>query len=333
MQNAAQRARAAGEWRSAAVPTWCSGCGNYKVLESLERVLAGTGWQRGEVCLVGGIGQAAKTVQYASANYIHGLHGRALPTALGVKLANHRLKVIAVGGDGDMYGEGGGHLVHALRRNIGVICLVHNNGVYGLTKGQPAPTSERGFATKAQPGGTLLPAFNPMAAAIAAGGTFVARAFAGDGPRLERVLADAFAHRGFALVDILQPCVTYNRVNTYQWFSERVYDLQGEGHDSSNVESALARAWDWPGGDRGAADHAKGEKPKAKGQNARGTSGEVSMQNAEGSAQVEERIPTGVFLRVQRAVYEEQLPALGERALTEQATDPAVLARVIEEFR
>lgn len=284
-----------GEWRSTAVPTWCPGCGNYKVLESLERALAQAGWRREDICLVGGIGQAAKIVQYFNTNYIHGLHGRALPTALGVKLANHRLKVIAVGGDGDMYGEGGGHLVHALRRNIGIVCLVHNNGVYGLTKGQPAPTASPGLVTRAQPGGTLVPAFNPLAAAIAAGGTFVARGFAGDGPGLERILAAAFAHRGFALVDVLQPCVTYNRVNTYQWFAERVYDVQSTGHDAADVDSALARAWEWPGNDG--------------------------------------RIPTGVFLRVQRDVYEEQLPALKERALIEQTTDSAALARVIEEFR
>jgi 2-oxoglutarate ferredoxin oxidoreductase subunit beta len=284
-----------GEWRTDAESTWCPGCGNHKVLESLQRVLAASGWLHHDVCLVGGIGQAAKTVQYVNANYLHGLHGRALPAAIGVKLANPKLRVIAVGGDGDMYGEGGNHLVNAVRRNVGVTCLVHNNGVYGLTKGQSAPTAGFGFVTRAQPTGTTLPAFNPIAAAIAAGATFVARGFAGDQGRLERLMAQALKHPGFALLDILQPCVSYNPINTYQWFGERVYDLAESGHDNSDVRAALARALEWPGQD--------------------------------------ERVPCGVFLAGDRPSYEGSLPPLGDRAPVERVFDPAAVDRIIEEFR
>ncbi len=287
--------RASGSWASAVEPTWCPGCGNFAVLDSLLRVLQSSGLEKSQVCLVGGIGQAAKTVRQVDTNWLHGLHGRALAAALGVKLANHRLKVIAIGGDGDMYGEGGNHLVNAARRNIGIVCLAHNNGVYGLTKGQAAPTAALGFATRGVPGGTLQPAFNPLAAAIAAGGTFVARGFAGDGPGLERLLAAALDHSGFALIDILQPCVTYNRVNTYKWYAERVYDLVDKGHDPTDPAAALERALEWPGSDG--------------------------------------PVPIGIFLRLVRPAYESLLPALRERALVDAATDADAVRRIIEEMR
>ncbi|HTW90385.1 MAG TPA: thiamine pyrophosphate-dependent enzyme [bacterium] len=233
-------------WTSSAEVTWCPGCGNFGILNALRQALTESGLEPWQVVVVGGIGQSGKVAQYVGANFLHGLHGRALPHALGVKLANPALKVIAVGGDGDMYGEGGNHLLHAFRRNPDIVCLVHNNGVYGLTKGQAAPTSGYGFATKNRPTGTVLPAFNPLAAGLALGGSFVARGFAGDVKHLSRLIGEALKHKGFGFIDILQPCVTYNLVNTFDWYRTRVYDLALEAHDASDEDKARARVLEWP---------------------------------------------------------------------------------------
>jgi len=233
-------------WSSPAEITWCQGCGNFGILNALKRALVEAKLEPWQVVVVGGIGQSGKVAQYLGANFLQGLHGRAIPAALGVKLANPALKVIAVGGDGDMYGEGGNHLLHAFRRNPDIVCLVHNNGVYGLTKGQVAPTGGPRFATKNRLAGTLVPAFNPLAAGLAMGGSFIARGFAGDLKQLARLIGDALNHKGFGFIDILQPCVTYNRVNTFAWFRERVYDLALEGHDPSDADAARLRALEWP---------------------------------------------------------------------------------------
>jgi 2-oxoglutarate/2-oxoacid ferredoxin oxidoreductase subunit beta len=233
-------------WATSAEKTWCLGCGNFGILDALRAALVAAKLEPWQVVVVGGIGQSGKVAQYLGANFLHGLHGRALPHALGVKLANPELKVIAVGGDGDMYGEGGNHLMHAFRRNFDIVCLVHNNGVYGLTKGQAAPTSGPGMATRNRPLGTLLPAFNPLAAGLAMGGGFIARGYAGDLKQLTRLIGDALKHKGFGFIDILQPCVTFNRVNTFAWYRERVYDLAFEGHNATDVDAARARALEWP---------------------------------------------------------------------------------------
>jgi len=233
-------------WKSAAEVTWCPGCGNFGILNALRQALVAAELEPWQVVVVGGIGQSGKVAQYIGANFLHGLHGRALAHALGVKLANPGLKVIAVGGDGDMYGEGGNHLIHAFRRNPGIVCLVHNNGVYGLTKGQVAPTSGPGFVTRNRPTGSLVPAFNPLAAGLALGGSFIARGFVGNQKHLARLIGEALKHAGFGFIDILQPCVTYNRVNTFAWYRERVYDLALEGHDFTDLSAACARALEWP---------------------------------------------------------------------------------------
>jgi len=233
-------------WTSGAEITWCRGCGNFGILNALKQALAAAGLEPWQVVVVGGIGQSGKVAQYVGANFLQGLHGRALPHAIGVKLANPELKVIAVGGDGDMYSEGGNHLLHAFRRNPDIVCLVHNNGVYGLTKGQIAPTSGPGFATKNRPKGTLVPAFSPLAAGLAMGGSFIARGFAGDLKHLARLICEALNHRGLGFIDILQPCVTYNHTNTFGWYRERVYDLALEAHDPSDADAARARILEWP---------------------------------------------------------------------------------------
>ncbi|UCF31820.1 MAG: 2-oxoacid ferredoxin oxidoreductase [bacterium] len=223
--------------------TWCPGCGNYPLLESLKGALAGLGLDPGEVVVVSGIGQAAKTPHYLRCHMFNGLHGRAVPLATGVKAANRHMTVLAIGGDGDMYGEGGNHFLHAIRRNPDITNLVHNNMVYGLTKGQASPTSPLGMVTPVQVHGVAAEPINPLAVAITVGATFVARAFTGDGEGTVSIIQEAIKHRGYALVDILQPCVTYNRVNTFQWFSERTYHLD-ESHDPRDMMGALKVAMD-----------------------------------------------------------------------------------------
>ncbi len=282
-------------WTSSAEVTWCPGCGNFGILNALKQALVTARLEPWQVVVVGGIGQAGKVAQYVGANFLHGLHGRAIPHALGVKLANPELKVIAVGGDGDMYGEGGNHLLHAFRRNPDIVCLVHNNGVYGLTKGQAAPTSSLGFTTKHRGAGTHMPPFNPLAAGLAMGGSFIARGFAGDAKHLSRLIGDALEHRGFGFVDILQPCVTYNHVNTADWYRKRVYDLELESHDPSDADAARARALEWP---------AEGESVE---------------------------IPIGVFYRSRRAAYE----TCGRpgQSVTNLPFDIGVLKKALEDFR
>jgi 2-oxoglutarate ferredoxin oxidoreductase subunit beta len=195
--------------------------------------------------LVSGIGQAAKLPHYTAANVFNGLHGRAVPAATGIKLANHELEVVLTTGDGDMYGEGGNHFLHAIRRNIGVKIFVHNNQVYGLTKGQASPTSDLGFVTKVQAQGVLSQPFNPLALAIVEDCSFVARSFAGDQEHLRAMMVAALQHRdGLALLDILQPCPTYNRVNTHKWYRDRVRPIP-ESHDPFDRAQALNLAFQW----------------------------------------------------------------------------------------
>ncbi|OQX12550.1 MAG: 2-oxoacid ferredoxin oxidoreductase [Desulfobulbaceae bacterium A2] len=223
------------------VTAWCPGCGNFAILKALKQALVSCDLAPSEVLLVSGIGQAAKTPHYLRANVFNGLHGRSLPVATGAKLANPLLTVIAESGDGCMYGEGGNHFLAALRRNLDLTILVHDNRVYGLTKGQASPTSDQGFVTKAQPHGALVEPFNPLAVAVAMGASFVARGFAGMPEHLADIIARAIRHRGTALVDILQPCVSFNKVNTYQWYTQHCYELAAE-YDPADQTQALRTA-------------------------------------------------------------------------------------------
>ncbi len=231
--------------RSTNHTSWCPGCGNFSILKALDRAIEAAGIDRKRLVLVSGIGQAAKLPHYTQANVFNGLHGRALAHATGIKIANHKLEVVVTSGDGDMYGEGGNHFIHAVRRNIGVKAFVHNNQVYGLTKGQASPTSDLGFITKVQTHGVISLPLNPIALAIVEDCSFVARSFAGDAEHLEQMMVAALKHTGgFALVDVLQPCVSFNARNTYAWYRERVRPI-GESHDPSNRERALALAFTW----------------------------------------------------------------------------------------
>src|SRR3989339_993316 len=220
---------------------WCPGCGNFGILNALKHALVACELAPHQVLLVSGIGQAAKAPHYLKVNVFNGLHGRSLPAAIGAKLANPELTVIAESGDGCMYGEGGNHFLAALRRNLNLTILAHDNRVYGLTKGQASPTSEQGFVTKAQPHGSFAAPFNPVAVAVTMGASFVAPGYAGLPEHLAGLIAQAIKHRGTALVDILQPCVSFNKVNTFQWYKEHCYEL-GEDHDPADHAQALRLA-------------------------------------------------------------------------------------------
>jgi len=220
---------------------WCPGCGNFAIWETLKETLSELEIAPENLVLVSGIGQAAKMPHYVRANVFNGLHGRALPPATAIKAANPGLVVIAESGDGDMYGEGGNHFLHAIRRNPDITNIVHNNMVYGLTKGQASPTSRPGFTTPVQVDGVTGEPFNPLATAIAQNASFVARAFTGHRDQMKEILKAAMSHRGYALVDIFQPCVSFNRLNTFQWFKKNTYPLE-EGHDRGNRVEAFRRA-------------------------------------------------------------------------------------------
>ena len=220
---------------------WCPGCGNFAILEALRKALVNIGLEPQQVLFVSGIGQAPKLPHYTHGNVLNGLHGRSLPAATGGKLANHELVVIGIDGDGGAYGEGVGHLLATMRRNINMTYMVHNNQVYGLTKGQASPTSDLGFVTKTTPLGATQP-LNPLAVALASDVSFLARGFAGDIEHLSGLLRMGIEHHGFALIDILQPCVSFNHRNTFQWYRERVYKLEDESYDPSDKMAALTKA-------------------------------------------------------------------------------------------
>lgn len=222
---------------------WCPGCGNFPILNIVKMALAELGLPPEEVVLCSGIGQAAKTPQYIRVNYFNGLHGRALPVATAIKLANPTMTVISESGDGDTYGEGGNHFLHAIRRNPNITNIVHDNMIYGLTKGQASPTSEQGMATPIQTEGVVLEPFNPLLTALSLGATFVARVFSGDIIQAKEVVKKAILHKGYALVDVFQPCIVYNKQNTYQWFKENTYYLD-ENHDLTDKIGAMGVAMD-----------------------------------------------------------------------------------------
>ena len=227
---------------------WCPGCGNFGILISLKEALADLNLNPEDIVLVSGIGQAAKTPHYLKANGFNGLHGRALPPAQAIKMVNKNLKVIVTSGDGDSYGEGGNHFIHCIRRNIDMVHLVHDNQIYGLTKGQGSPTTGKGQVTSMQFEGVYTEPMNPLSIAISAGATFVARSFTSDKEHLKSIIKEAMNHKGYALVDIMQPCVVFNKVNTFKWYKDRIYKLD-ESYDYTNKFEALKKAEEF--GDNG----------------------------------------------------------------------------------
>lgn len=228
---------------------WCPGCGNHSILPALKTALAELELKPHEVVVVSGIGQAAKTPHYINTNGFNGLHGRAVPPAQGIKIANKNLKVIIHSGDGDTYGEGGNHWLHGIRRNVDLTHVVHFNQIYGLTKGQASPTTARGQKTSMQFDGNHMEPLQTLLVAIAAGCGFVARSFSGDKEHLVKTLKAAIDYKGYALVDVLQPCVVFNHVNTFRWYKDRVYHLDAASYDPTDKIEAMKKAMEW--GDSG----------------------------------------------------------------------------------
>ncbi len=224
---------------------WCPGCGDFGVLMSIKQALAGLNLNPKDVVIASGIGCSGKMPHYVKTYGLESIHGRSLAAATGVQLANPRLTVIAVGGDGDGYGIGLNHFIQSVRRNVKITYLVHNNMVYGLTKGQTAPTALKGTKTSSTPHGSIEMPINPIALAIAATGTFVARGFAGNLPHLSNLIKAGIQHKGFALIDIFQPCVTYNHDQTFDFYRQRTYDLQAQNWDTANHMEAYKKAWEW----------------------------------------------------------------------------------------
>ena len=258
--------------------TWCPGCGDYGIIAAVKQSLAQLQIPPHETFFVSGIGCGSKLPDYLKANGYLGLHGRTLPIAQGAKIANHDLKVIVTVGDGDSFGIGAGHFVHALRRNSDITMIVEDNKVYALTKGQYSPLSDKGWISSTTPDGSIETEFNPAVMAIAGGATFVARAFSGDPKHMASVFAKAIQHKGFALVDVLQACVVYNPVNTTEWYRPRVYKLDVDAtYDPRDYAAAMQKAHEW------------GDK-----------------------------IPIGVLYVDERPTYEEQVPALAKGTLVKQ---------------
>jgi len=220
---------------------WCPGCGNFSILETIKTALDELSLEKENIVMVSGIGQAAKMPQYIDTNFFNGLHGRALPVATAIKSTNPNLTVVAESGEGDMYGEGGNHFIHTIRRNVNLTNIVHNNMIYGLTKGQASPTTQVGMKTTLQIFGVTNEPFNPMAVAISLGASFVARAFSGDKEKTKEIIKKAILHKGYSIVDIFQPCVSFNKINSFKWFKENTYYLD-DNYDPTNQVEAFKKA-------------------------------------------------------------------------------------------
>jgi 2-oxoglutarate/2-oxoacid ferredoxin oxidoreductase subunit beta len=260
------------------MPNWCPGCGDYGIWMAIKQAMTQLEIEQQDHVIISGIGCGSKMPHWVKTFGFHTLHGRPAPLASGVKLANHDLNVIIVGGDGDGYGIGLGHFTHLMRRNHNLLYIVENNQVYGLTTGQTSPTSDVGYCSHSTPHGALETPVNPMKIAVSAGATFVARGFSGDIQHLTALIKQGIEHKGTAILDILQPCVTFNKQNTYQWYQERVRKLEeDESHDTSSKVEAFKAAEEW-----------------------------------------EDRINIGVYYKENRPTYEEQLPQLKKGPLVKQ---------------
>ncbi len=280
-------------------PSWCPGCGDFGIWTALKNAFVAQGLAPHQVVVVFGIGCSGNMASFLNCYGFHGLHGRAIPVATAIKLANHKLPVVVVAGDGDGYGIGLGHALHAMRRNVDLTYVVHNNQVYGLTKGQTSPTTEKGSATKSTPFGAIETPVDPIALAIDMGATYVARGFSGNVKQLTGLIVAGMQHKGFSLIDAMQPCVTYNHHNTFHWFYQRIYELDKEGHNVTDKAKAWARAMEWP------------------------TQLKVDDNRID-------RIPTGLFYQESRPTYHDELPQLADKALVEQPIDNVDIAPLMQ---
>lgn len=230
------------DFRNKVKPNWCPGCGDFSVLAAMQRAFANVGLEPHDVAIVSGIGCSGRISGYVNAYGFHGVHGRALPIAQGLKLANRDLTVIAAGGDGDGFAIGMAHTVHAIRRNVDITYIVMDNQVYGLTKGQTSPRSELGFKTKSTPHGSIEAAIHPMEMALTVGAGFVAQSVSSDLKQLTHVIEEGIKHKGFSLINVYSPCVTYNKINTYDWFKENLVNLADDpNYDPSNRQMAMQK--------------------------------------------------------------------------------------------
>jgi 2-oxoglutarate ferredoxin oxidoreductase subunit beta len=225
-----------------AKPNWCPGCGNFGILSALKKALLQLDLEPHEVVMSTGIGCSSKIPHWINVYGLHSLHGRSLPIAAGIKIGNGDLCVIAEGGDGDGYSEGMSHFIQACRRNVDVTYIVHNNGVFSLTTGQTSTTGKQGFVSSSTPQGSIEPPFDPVTLAIAAGASFVARGFSGDMDQLRELIVAAVNHPGFAFIDVMQVCVSYNPAKSHKWYKERVYKLEDIGHNPADRSGALTFA-------------------------------------------------------------------------------------------
>ena len=225
---------------------WCAGCGDFGILNAVKKALVILNRPPKDILLVSGIGQAAKLPHYIRCNCFNGLHGRAIPPAVGAKIANRNLTVIVTTGDGDCYGEGGNHFLHNIRRNADITVIVCDNQIYGLTKGQASPTTDLGYQTKVQVNGVMLEPLHPLEMAIALGCGFVARGYSANSEHLSWLISEGIKHKGFSLIDVLQPCVSFNKKNTYEWYVNRLYKINDDA--SYNPEDKIAayqKAAEW----------------------------------------------------------------------------------------
>lgn len=282
-------------------PNWCPGCGDFGIWIALKRAIVELNLNPWEVVLVSGIGCSSKVPYWVKTYGFNGLHGRPMPVAEGIKLANHNLTVIVVAGDGDQYGEGLNHMIHAARRNIDITLITHNNQIYGLTTGQFSPTTDIGEENKATPVPVAETPINPISLALSAGATFIARGFAGDGKMQTQLIKEAIEHKGFSVVDTMQPCVTFNKKNTFSWFYERIYKLETEGHDIKDRAKAFAKAEEWP----------------------------LKNQLKPGE---KEKIPVGVFYKEERQTWEQEIPQISQTSLIKQSLENINISPLLEEL-
>jgi 2-oxoglutarate/2-oxoacid ferredoxin oxidoreductase subunit beta len=233
------------KYKSETRPDWCPGCGDFGVLNALIQSVANLNIDPKDLFVVSGIGCSSNLPGFIHSYGFHSLHGRAMPIATGARLANPDLNVVVTGGDGDGYGIGLGHFVHAMRRNLDITYIVMDNQIYGLTTGQASPTSQPGFATKSSPSGTIEQPINPIAIALVAGATYVSRGFSGDPKHLTELIQNGIKHKGFSLIDVFSPCVTWNKINTYEYFRQKCYKFNGPDYDASSLDQAIAKSREW----------------------------------------------------------------------------------------
>ncbi|MFB7813076.1 2-oxoacid:ferredoxin oxidoreductase subunit beta [Paenibacillus chitinolyticus] len=236
------------DFRNNVKPNWCPGCGDFSVQASIQRAAANVGLEPEQLAIVSGIGCSGRISGYVNCYGFHGIHGRSLPIAQGLKMANRELTVLASGGDGDGFAIGMAHTVHAIRRNIDMTYIVMDNQIYGLTKGQTSPRSGEGFKTKSTPSGSIETPLAPLEMALAAGATFVAQSFSSNLKQLTHIIEEGIKHQGFSLINVFSPCVTFNKVNTYDWFKENIVDLETiPDYDPSNRIQAMTKLMETDG--------------------------------------------------------------------------------------